>query len=78
MKTLRCSEKLQKKLTSTRWDKIFFVKEMKTVIVMSNYGNTTCQHALVYDAGSVDERGVAGHDHPIGWNNDDIAGHKLC
>lgn len=42
------------------------------------YGNTTCQHALVYDAGSMDEHGVAGHDHPIGWNSDDITRHKLC
>lgn len=42
------------------------------------YGNTTCQHALVDDARPVGEHGVAGHDHPIGWNYDDITGDELC
>lgn len=41
-------------------------------------GNLTCQHALIYDAGSLDEHSITGHDHPIGWNDDDITGHKLC
>lgn len=41
-------------------------------------GNPTSQHALIDDAASLDEHGVAGHDHPVGRDNDDIAGHELC
>lgn len=40
-------------------------------------GTPTCQHALVHDAGSLDERGVAGHDHPVGRDDDDVAGHEV-
>lgn len=39
--------------------------------------NPTGQHALVHDAGSLNERGVARHDHPIGRDDDDVAGHEL-
>lgn len=39
--------------------------------------NPTGQHALVHDAGSLNEHGVARHDHPIGRDDDDVARHEL-
>lgn len=69
IKTLRCSEKRCRELTSKRNKNVADEERL--------YGNT-CQHALIDDTRPVGEHGVAGHDHPIGWNYDDITGHKLC
>lgn len=70
MKTLRCSEKLREKLTSTHWVRI-------VCVIVEVEGYTTCQHAFIYNAGPMYEHSVAGHDHPVGWNNDDITRHKI-
>lgn len=37
----------------------------------------TGQHALVHDAGSLNQCGVAGHDHPVGRDHDDVTGHEV-
>lgn len=39
--------------------------------------NLTGEHALIHDAGSLDEHGIAGHDGPVGRDDDDVTGHEV-
>ena len=36
----------------------------------------TCEHALIDDAVSADQHGIAGHHHPAGGNHEDVTGNK--
>ena len=38
----------------------------------------TCEHALIDDAGALDQDSVTRHDHPISWDGDDITRDQVC
>lgn len=64
---------------SWRWkqDWVLMVLTRRCVLEGKFGRSPTCQHALIHDAGPLDQHGVAGHHHPIGWDGDDITRHQL-